>query len=95
MKKHHEPEGRYCGNQMCCWGPAGKKPPQAKNIDPGGRPVTKAVRKLLVDSDSALSLIFHRKRSAIRELGEDFEREIEQLLTRLRSASEQRTEPKS
>ncbi len=24
---YDHPEGRYCGNQMCCWGPAGKKVP--------------------------------------------------------------------
>jgi hypothetical protein len=23
------PEGRYCGDQMCCWGPGGKKVPVA------------------------------------------------------------------
>lgn len=31
---HNErhPHGRYCGNQMCCWGAAGKKPPHLKNL---------------------------------------------------------------
>lgn len=51
--------------------------------------MTSELRKLLFDADSALSWIFHRKRSAIRELGEDFDREVEDLLPRLRKASEQ------
>lgn len=50
--------------------------------------MTEELRKLLVDADSALSLIFYRKRSAIRELDNgDFERDVEQLITRLREAA--------
>lgn len=24
--RENHPGGKYCGDQMCCWGPRGKKP---------------------------------------------------------------------
>jgi len=45
------------------------------------------LRALIVSADSALSLLLHRKRSAVRELGKDFEREVESVVARLRNAA--------
>lgn len=33
-----EHNGRYCGDQMCCWGPAGKKAPKRRTTKTHRRP---------------------------------------------------------
>lgn len=50
--------------------------------------LAESCRSLMVEADSALSWIFHRKGSALDDLGPDFKKTIETLISALRKSAE-------